>query len=205
MQLVGGVECALRHLFPASSIPTPHRRNCGTLLLFLRLNILEKPRNVLQSGPGRLGKDQTGWGALGKRLDADEDFIGKNPMFAGPVEALEESNPLQHSMPARPRRTPSFAARRAGRGGGTKRGGGGPSSDSPSRLMRRSSSSYSSAGSIRRSYSESGYPEFDTGLTATTVRGTRRPVRAFQRLDEDVYDRFLNCTKKSGWKSTSGL
>lgn len=126
-------------------------------------------------------------------------------MFTRPVEVSEESKLLQHSMPARPRRTLSFPSRRTGGGGATRRAGGGPSSYSPSRLSRRRSPGYSPPGSIGRSYSESGYPEHDTGLTATTVRGTRRPLRAFQRLDEDVYDSFLNCTKTSRRKSRSGL
>ncbi|CAN0415987.1 unnamed protein product [Ectocarpus sp. 12 AP-2014] len=39
--------------------------------------------------------------------------------------------------------------------------------------------------------------------STATARNTRRPVRAFERLDEDMYDGFLHCAKKNTGKTSS--
>lgn len=121
--------------------------------------------------------------------DANEDFTGNNPMYARPVEVIEEKNIQQRTLPAPPRRSFSFVSRRTR----------GTTSFSPSRSKSSNKtaapSSYSPAQPAGRVYDD-GYREYDSSLSATYARSTRRPVRAFQKLDEDVYDEFLNCTKK---------
>lgn len=120
-------------------------------------------------------------------------------MYARPVETVEEKNIQSRTLPAPPKRSFSFASRRT-----STRDSSGPSSSSSS-LSRSKSfsktegpSSYSMSRSAGRSSGENddGHPH-DGSLAATSARSTRRPVRAFQKIDEDVYDGFLNCTKKT--------
>lgn len=108
-------------------------------------------------------------------------------MYARPVETVDEKHIQTRTIPAPPKRSFSFASRRT-RGGPLSRSSRrnkieGPSSCSPSRSAGRGN------GEMR---------PYDSSLAATYARSTRRPVRAFERLDEDVYDEFLNCTKKGG-------
>eukprot|EP00752_Nemacystus_decipiens_P014298 g12718.t1 len=129
--------------------------------------------------------------------DDAEDFTGNNPMYGRPVETIDEKNIQTRTLPARPKRSFSFAPRKKGGGGG---GGGGPFASSDTYRSRRSHqvegpSSVSPSVSAGRSSADEGYP-YDSNASATYARFTRRPVRAFQKLDEDVYDEFLNCTKK---------
>lgn len=146
--------------------------------------------------PGKLNRDHRGgWASLGRRQDADNPFTGQNPMYAGRADAAaEEIKPLQRTMPNPLKRALSFGPKKIGMVSRT--------GDSSSRLLQPSNSTYtghSAAGSVgpSHSYRESGYPENDTSRAAPLGRSTRRPVRAFERLDEEVYDRFLNCTKLS--------
>lgn len=123
--------------------------------------------------------------------DASEVFTGNNPMYAHPAETVEEKRTQSRTLPAPHKKAFSFAPRRSR---------GGPSSSSPSRSTRANKfktegpSSYNPSRTVGRS-SDEVYP-YDSSLSANYARSTRRPVRAFQKLDEDVYEEFLHCTKK---------
>lgn len=112
--------------------------------------------------------------------DASEDFTGNNPMYARPVEVVEEKNIQHRTLPAPPKRSFSFASRRT-RVPSSNETGGPSSSSSQPRSVRQ-----------------------DSSLSATYAHGTRRPVRGFQKLDADVYDGFLHCAKK-GDKPRKGI
>ncbi|CAM9202859.1 unnamed protein product [Ectocarpus fasciculatus] len=66
--------------------------------------------------------------------------------------------------------------------------------------VANSSASRSSA--VSQGSSHDGLHGYEVTATAP-ARNTRRPVRAFQRLDEDVYDGFLHCAKKNTGKTNS--
>ncbi|CAM9291927.1 unnamed protein product [Scytosiphon promiscuus] len=105
----------------------------------------------------RLDIEHTRWASSGEE-DEDKanngDFIGSNPMYARPANAVTK---------------------------------------------RTTSSSSKPRASDPRGAAYEGY-QGDFAATATAgkagaTRSVRRPQRAFQQLDQDVYDEFLNCTK----------
>lgn len=126
--------------------------------------------------------------AAAAAADAGE-FTGSNPMYGRPVETVDEKHIQSRTLPAPPRRGFSFAPRK-------KRGGFGSTTEGPPGHSPPVSA-------VHKNSADQAYP-YDSSTSATHARFTRRPVRAFQKLDDDVYDGFLNATKKKA-KSGRGI
>lgn len=122
---------------------------------------------------GRWGIEQTQWAGSGGEHQDAEGFIGSNPMYTHQAEVAEKR---------------TFSARKH--------------RVSPKKVgVPNSSASRSSA--VSQGSSHDGLHGYEDHSSTATARNTRRPLRAFQRLDEDLYDGFLHCAKKNTGKTNS--
>lgn len=193
-----------------TSGPKIHRFRCGLgFCPWLTVAVLPQPRTQCdpslaatlsrcsfflhhtRTSADRWGLEQVDWASSvddEEEGEASEDFTGNNPMYARPVETVEEKNIQTRARPAPSKRSFPFAPRKTR----------GPSNFSPSRFKRGDKtggpSSHSPSRSVVRNNDEG--HAYDSNLSATYARSTRRPVRAFQKLDDELYDGFLNAAKK---------